>query len=219
MHRYIEAILAFPLQKADAWRDEAVALRDLAADVGMYASERLILRYRSAPRESGAFEKALTLLVVEAANGVMETRKNVAVAIADEKRLAKQVEQEHANRLEWARRAALAEAAGDASLTREARAREREHAETALTIKAQWTRQAAAVEELKTRLRALDSQVEQAKRDRGRIVVARKMARTHEDLRGTERQMAETIRLLGRLADEMATPVDDDTPPVDSKAP
>ena len=211
MHRYLEDILVFSREKAETWRDEATGLLDLATDVGLYASERLKQRYRPARPATGSFENVLNQIVIEAANGLIEAKKEVAVAIADEKRLAKQAEVEHANSEEWARRAALAEAAGDASLTREARAREREHAETAFTFKTLWTRQAAAVAELKSTLRALDGQVEQIKRNKNRVLAARTMARVHEDMRETQRRMDETIRLLGRLA-EATGPVDKESP-------
>ena len=53
----------------------------------------------------------------------MEAKKHVAVAIADEKRLAKQVQAEKENVAEWERRAMLAVRAGNDQLAKEALAR------------------------------------------------------------------------------------------------
>jgi phage shock protein A len=218
MRPYLEEILAFSRQKTEAWRGEAAALGDLVGDVSLYAAERLKQRYRSTPREADSFANVLSQLVIDAANELIEARKQVFIAVADEKRLVKQAEEEAAKSLEWGRRAARAEAAGDAALTREARAREREHAETTLSIKALWTRQATSVAALKSTLRALDGQIAEAKRRRTSILAARAMSRAHEDMRRTERRMAETIRLLGRLS-EIANQVEGDPAPIDDESP
>ncbi len=55
----------------------------------------------------------LNQVVIDMANQLIEAKKQVAVSIADEKRLAKQAEQEAANAAEWERRAMLAIKAGD----------------------------------------------------------------------------------------------------------
>ena len=53
-------------------------------------------------------EKMLNQIVIDMDNQLIEAKKQVAVSIADEKRLAKQAEQEAANAAEWERRAMLA---------------------------------------------------------------------------------------------------------------
>src|ERR1700691_6104082 len=53
-------------------------------------------------------EKMLNQIVLEMNNQLVEAKKQVAASIADEKRLAKQCEQEIANAQEWERRAMMA---------------------------------------------------------------------------------------------------------------
>ena len=53
-------------------------------------------------------EKMLNQVLVDMKQQLIEAKKQVAVSIADEKRLAKQAEQEAANAAEWERRAMLA---------------------------------------------------------------------------------------------------------------
>ena len=65
-------------------------------------------------------EKMLNQVVIDMNNQLIEAKKQVAVSIADEKRLAKQVEQEAANAAEWERRAMMAIRAGDDELAKEA---------------------------------------------------------------------------------------------------
>src|SRR6266550_66566 len=65
-------------------------------------------------------EKMLNQVAIDMANQLIEAKKQVAVSIADEKRLAKQAEQEAANAAEWERRAMLAIKSGDDALAKEA---------------------------------------------------------------------------------------------------
>jgi ATP-dependent DNA ligase len=51
----------------------------------------------------------LNQIVLDMSNQLLEAKRQVAASIADEKRLAKQVEQETANATEWERRAMLEE--------------------------------------------------------------------------------------------------------------
>src|SRR6202021_3138100 len=90
--------------------------------------------------------------------------KQVATSIADEKRLAKQLEQEAANATEWERRAMMALRAGNEELAKEALARKKEHDQLAATYSDQWSKQKAAVEQLKRALRMLNDKIEKAKR-------------------------------------------------------
>ena len=75
-------------------------------------------------------EKMLNQIVVDMSNQLVEAKKQVASAIADEKRLAKQVESRDGTAAEWERRAMLAVRAGDDALAKEALARKKEHADT-----------------------------------------------------------------------------------------
>src|SRR5512142_260511 len=94
-------------------------------------------------------EKMLNQVVLDMSNQLVEAKKQVAASIADEKRLAKQCEQEAANATEWERRAMMALRAGNEELAKEALARKKEHDALALTFKEQWEKQKAAVEQLK----------------------------------------------------------------------
>jgi len=63
-------------------------------------------------------EKMLNQIVQEMSNQLLEAKRQVAESIADEKRLAKQVEQETTNANEWERRAMLAIRSGDDALAK-----------------------------------------------------------------------------------------------------
>ena len=65
-------------------------------------------------------EKMLNQIVLDMGNQLGEAKKQVAVAIADEKRLEKQIETETQAASEWERRAMMAVRAGDDALAKEA---------------------------------------------------------------------------------------------------
>jgi len=130
-------------------------------------------------------EKMLNQVVIDMANQLIEAKKQVAVSIADEKRLAKQAEQEAANAAEWERRAMLAVKAGDDALAKEALARKKEHEALAGTLKEQWTKQKNAVEQLKTALRMLNNKIEEAKRKKNVLIARKKRAEAQRAIQET----------------------------------
>jgi phage shock protein A len=130
-------------------------------------------------------EKMLNQIVLDMNNQLVEAKKQVAASIADEKRLAKQYEQELANSQEWERRAMLALRAGNEPLAKEGLARKREHDELAATYNDQWTKQKAAVDQLKKALRLLSDKIEEAKRKRNVLVARKKRAEAQKAIQET----------------------------------
>jgi phage shock protein A len=151
-------------------------------------------------------EKMLNQVVVDMANQLIEAKKQVAVSIADEKRLAKQAEQEAANAAEWERRAMLGIKAGDDALAKEALNRKKEHDALATSYKDQWQKQKHAVEQLKTALRLLNNKIEEAKRKKNILIARKKRAEA-------QKAIQETMSGLNNASafetfDRMATKID-----------
>lgn len=151
-------------------------------------------------------EKMLNQVVIDMANQLIEAKKQVAVSIADEKRLAKQAEQEATNASEWERRAMLAIKAGDDALAKEALNRKKEHEQLATTYKDQWQKQKQAVDQLKTALRLLNNKIEEAKRKKNVLVARKKRAEA-------QKAIQETMSGLNNASafdtfDRMATKID-----------
>ena len=137
-------------------------------------------------------EKMLNQVLVDMKQQLVEAKKQVAIAIADEKRLKKQYEQELAKAEEWEKKAMLAVKAGDDNLARAALARKAEHAELASTLRQQWQAQKESVEQLKGALRGLDSKIEEAKRKRNILVSRQKRAQAQATINKTLSQLAST---------------------------
>ncbi len=130
-------------------------------------------------------EKMLNQVVLDMNNQLVEAKKQVAASIADEKRLAKQFETEQGNAQEWERRAMMALRAGNEELAKEALARKREYDELAGTLKDQWTKQKAAVDQLKKALRLLSDKIEEAKRKRNILIARKKRAEAQRAIQET----------------------------------
>jgi len=130
-------------------------------------------------------EKMLNQLVIDMGNQLAEAKKQVAVAIADEKRLQKQIETEAAKAAEWERRAMLAVRSGDDALAKEALARQKEHSGLAEQYRDQWQKHKAGVDQLKAALRALNNKIEEAKRKKGLLIARKKRAEAQKAIQET----------------------------------
>src|SRR5215470_1001275 len=72
-------------------------------------------------------EKMLNQVLGDMQNQLVDAKRQIAAAIADEKRLRKQADQEGATSKEWERKAMMAVRAGDDELAKQALLRQKEH--------------------------------------------------------------------------------------------
>jgi phage shock protein A len=130
-------------------------------------------------------EKMLEQIVLEMNEQLLEAKKQVAVTIADEKRLRAQADQQKALAAEWEKKAMLAIRANNDELAREALARKKEITLLAEQFEEQWSKQKAAVDQLKLALRALNSKIEEAKRKKGLLIARKKRAEAQRGIQET----------------------------------
>lgn len=139
-------------------------------------------------------EKMLNQVILEMNTQLAEAKKQVALAIADEKRLSKQFETERATAEEWERKAMMAVRAGDDELAKEALLRQKEHESLSAEFERQWTKQKAAVDQLKNALRVLNNKIEEAKRKKNVLIARKKRAEAqkaiHETMAGLNNDSA-----------------------------
>jgi phage shock protein A len=139
-------------------------------------------------------EKMLNQLIVDMNQNLIESKKSVASAIADEKKLERQAKENIVAGEEWERKAMLAVRAGKEDLAKEALIRKQEFDKLAAQYKEQWNVQHESVEKLKTALRGLQQKIEEAQRKKNLLVARAKRAEA-------QRKINETI---GGLADTSA---------------
>jgi len=137
-------------------------------------------------------EKMLSQVLVDMKNQLVEAKKQVAVAIGDEKRLKKQWDEQMAQSKEWERKAMMAVHAGDDNLAREALMRQKEHEELAAQFESQWHAQKDAVDKLKEQLRTLNNKIEEAKRKKNILVARAKRAEAQKTIQQTMAGLSDT---------------------------
>ena len=130
-------------------------------------------------------EKMLNQVIVDMNTQLVEAKKQVAVAIADEKRLQKQLQGETTVAEEWQRKAMLAIRAGDDELAKEALLRKKEHDQLAATFQDQWQKQKNATDQLKLALRALNNKIEEAKRKKNVLIAQKRRAEAMKSIQET----------------------------------
>jgi phage shock protein A len=117
-------------------------------------------------------EKMLNQVILDMQYQLVEAKKQVAVVIADEKRLHRQAEAAQKDAEGWERKAMLAIRAGDDNLARAALHRKAEHDEVAGMFNEQWQAQRRSAEQLRFALQGLAAKIDEAHRER-RVLIAR----------------------------------------------
>jgi phage shock protein A len=157
-------------------------------------------------------EKMLEQVIIDMREQQTRAKQEVALAIAEERKLKSQVEGEARQAQEWERRAVLALQQGREDLARQALLRQQEYAERARSMHETWTRQAADTEKVKDALRQLQVRIEEAQRKKNLLIAKQKRAqaqkRIHETMAGlsdtsafeTFERMAQKIEHTERLA-------------------
>ncbi len=137
-------------------------------------------------------EKMLNQIILDMNTQLVEAKKQVAVAIADEKRLQKQYQGEASVAEEWERKAMMAIRANDDALAKEALMRKKEHDALAGQYKEQWEKQQQAVNQLKTALRALNNKIEEAKRKKNVLIARKRRAEAMKSIQETMSGLSDT---------------------------
>jgi phage shock protein A len=127
-------------------------------------------------------EKMLDQILIQMRQQLLEAKREVAVTIADEKRLGTQLEAELEQVREWQRRATIAVHKGQDDLAREALRRKAEHEQIAIGYKAQWDAQRTSADNLKNALRALSQKIEEASRKKNLLIARQKRAEAQKHI-------------------------------------
>src|SRR5215813_12475293 len=151
-------------------------------------------------------EKMLDQILIDMRQQLQEAKREVAVAIADEKRLAAQTEAGLDQVREWDRRAVLAVQRGEDDLAREALRRKAEQEQLAASYKTQWEAQKTSTDNLKNALRALSEKIEEAARKKNLLIARQKRAQAQKHIHEVMTGLSDTSAF--EAFDRMAARVD-----------
>ena len=159
-------------------------------------------------------EKMLNQLIVEMNEQLIESKKAVAMAIADEKKLEREKDNQLALSKEWERKAMLAVNNGKDDLAKEALLRKQEYDKAAAEYQKQWEAQKAAVDQLKESLRELQNKIEEAQRKKNLLIARAKRAEAQQKIQDTisnvsgNRSAFEAFDRMSAKVDEMEAMAD-----------
>ena len=150
-------------------------------------------------------EKMLNQIILDMRDQLAKAKREVAAAIADERKLRASLDAEVKEVRQWEHRAVLAVKEGRDDMAKQALVRQQEHKERASTLDETWRTQAAEMEKLKGSLRQLNEKIEEAKRKRNLLVAKQRRAqaqrRIHETMSGLSNTSA--FDAFERMADKV----------------
>ena len=152
-------------------------------------------------------EKMLNQLLIDMNEQLIGSKKAVAMAIADEKKLEREAANQAALAQEWERKAMLAVNADKDDLAKEALLRKQEYEKASAEYQKQWQAQKISVEQLKESLRELQNKIEEAQRKKNLLIARAKRAEAQQKIQSTISNLAGNSSAFDAF-DRMAAKVD-----------
>jgi len=150
-------------------------------------------------------EKMLNQIILDMRDQLAKAKREVAAAIADERKLRAQLDDEIKQTRDWEHRAMLAVKEGRDDLAKQALIRQQEHAQRAAAIDQTWSAQAQETEKLKGSLRQLNDKIEEAKRKRNLLIAKQKRAQAQKRIHETMSGLSDTsaFEAFNRMAEKI----------------
>jgi len=150
-------------------------------------------------------EKMLNQIILDMRDQLAKAKREVAAAIADERKLKSQLDGEVKQARDWQHRAMLAVKEGRDDLAKQALIRQKEHTERAQVLQSTWEAQASETEKLKGSLRQLNDKIEEAKRKRNLLIAKQKRAQAQRRIHETMSGLSDTsaFEAFNRMADKI----------------
>jgi phage shock protein A len=150
-------------------------------------------------------EKMLNQIILDMRDQLAKAKREVAAAIADERKLRSQLDDEIKQAKEWEQRAMLAVKEGRDDLAKQALVRHKEHADRAGAIDQTWRAQAQETEKLKASLRQLNEKIDEAKRKRNLLIAKQKRAQAQKRIHETMSGLSDTsaFEAFNRMAEKI----------------
>ncbi len=152
-------------------------------------------------------EKMLTQILDDMRGQLVKAKQQVAVAIADEKRLRDQADGEYKQAQDWERRAMLAVQEGRDDLAKQALVRHAEHLAHGQQYEQTWESQRSESEKLKNSLRDLNDKIEEAKRKKNLLVARQRRAQAQQRIAETMSSLSEksAFEAFARMEERIET--------------
>ncbi len=150
-------------------------------------------------------EKMLNQIILDMRDQLAKAKREVAAAIADERKLKGQLQGEVKQTRDWEHRAMLAVKEGRDDLAKQALMRQQENADRVAMLEGTWQAQAQETEKLKGSLRQLNDKIEEAKRKRNLLIAKQKRAQAQKRIHETMSGLSDTsaFEAFNRMAEKI----------------
>ena len=150
-------------------------------------------------------EKMLNQIIVDMRDQLAKAKREVAGAIADERKLKRQLDEASKQMKAWERRAVLAVQEGRDDMAKQALVRHEEQAEHVTAFERSWQAQKEETEKLKASLRQLHEKIEEAKRKRNLLIAKQKRAQAQKRIHETMSGLSDTsaFEAFNRMAEKI----------------
>jgi phage shock protein A len=151
-------------------------------------------------------EKMLNQIIVDMRDQLVKAKQQVAAAIADEKRLRDQADDEMKQSQDWMAKAELAVRQNHDDLAKAALVRHGEHLSHAQQLELTWQAHQAETERLKSSLRELNDKIEEAKRKKNLLLARQRRAQAQKRIAETMSSMSEksAFEAFARMEEKIA---------------
>ena len=150
-------------------------------------------------------EKMLNQIILDMRDQLAKAKREVAGAIADERKLKRQLDEATKQMKAWERRAVLAVQEGRDDMAKQALVRHEEQAEQVTAYERSWKAQKEETEKLKASLRQLHEKIEEAKRKRNLLIAKQKRAQAQKRIHQTMSGLSDTsaFEAFNRMAEKI----------------
>jgi phage shock protein A len=152
-------------------------------------------------------EKMLNQIIVDMRDQLVKAKQQVAAAIADEKRLRDQADDEAKQAADWMAKAELAVRQEKDDMAKQALVRHGEHLTHAQQLELTWQAHQSETEKLKASLRDLNDKIEEAKRKKNLLLARQRRAQAQKRIAETMSSMSEksAFEAFARMEEKIAT--------------
>jgi phage shock protein A len=151
-------------------------------------------------------EKMLNQIIVDMHDQLAKAKQQVAAAIADEKRLRQQADDESKQAQDWMQKAELAVRQDKDEMAKQALVRFQEHTAHAAQLEETWQTHRVETERLKASLRDLSDKIEEAKRKKNLLLARQRRAQAQKRIAETMSSMSEksAFEAFARMEERIA---------------
>ncbi|HKJ68637.1 MAG TPA: PspA/IM30 family protein [bacterium] len=127
-------------------------------------------------------EKMLDQMLIDMQEQATKAKSQITKAVADAKRLKKEVDAKQAKAREWGERAKQAVTTGEDDLAKKALTRKNALMEEVTVLKKEWKQQQASVDSLKDQLQQMQRKIDAAKRKKNLLAARAQRAKAQQDI-------------------------------------